>query len=909
MAAVTPLKFLGATVIDYTTNVGWNGQESTMSINLVEDPVDGDIFHLSNYLMPIGHPIYFSHGALGFGGIVRNWSKTNSTDGRKFSVELADPRMFFDGINLIINDYTYTVDTPNVFNIYGYLENVVGFGESKKNEAGIQARKVLDALFQMSFQVRGADYCGGIDYEGISYFIDISGIPHPPEEFRLPQTSITLTELLNEIAEVTSSTWICKLELDGLLRWVISFTFKSRADYPVYGAVGNFVNSIPEASTRENGVELVNETTTKMLFGGKRTDMYAVFYADGGPVDKKDPDDIDRIPNVNGFDSKDNPIWFYFGYDLAGNLVTTRTDNITFTIDARDVRIPGLGAKYETDIAEMRAALSDIEVWSSFLLAMWPFEYIPDSDGKKTDYSYTIVDVTPIPASPTARPPDTVYALKKGFLRYDQVGDRKIAVYTKKYKHKGLINPHFRKAVDLRLEGSLSASTLTSIESMGSWGNLSPTMLSAFLAKADPDTRKRTPGQSLFALVSQFAENNYGLKFMVTLPDIKMAVEPDTGLRRFDVLPTDGGWINMKEIKTGIKKSIIPDDVFPLLLEDNRLSCYVRFDNPEILDFTEIDSQDIVYDFSHRKDQLNDRIRDYAFVKATVDLEFKFLDYKKAIGTRAIITLPGRVHYKEYQENFASHLLHNVYTSMINVETANLITIARDETNSNCANYIGYRYKIGYQDQFEYNSNHNTTSIEQLKRQGSGANDALIYLLGQELTVAGKNFENAFDSIFNVEFAKRALIPLMAAIPLESQVDFYGPWISSIGSGKTEIEQDATLVPWTFNSSDIMDNIANAKIMDVKGNLLWTETGSFEIPGLPICSLGDALVSGGPYVTDMSVNMGVNGFTTSYRMSSWTPRFTKATNSLVDRVMRVKQIAFKEVRNMLETFKVKNRNG
>jgi hypothetical protein len=898
MAAVTPLKFLGATVIDYTTNVGWNGQESTMSVNLVEDPVDGDIFHLSNYLMPIGHPTLFNHGNLLFGGIVRNWKKTNSVDGRKFSVELSDPRLFFEGINIIIADYTYTVNVPNIFNVYGYLENVVGFGESERNEAGIQASKVLDALFQMSYSGAGAAYGGGISYEGISYYIDISGVPHPPADYRLAQTSITLAELLNEIAEVTSSTWICRLNLDYLGRWIISFAFQSRADFPVYGAIGNFVSNIPEASVRENGIELVNETTTKMLFGGKRTDMYAVFYADGGPV-SKDPNDRKRYPHVNGYDSKDNPIWFYFGYDLAGNLVTTRTDNVSFTIDARDVRVNGLGDSYETDVAEMRAALSDIEVWSSFLLAMWPFEYVPDSEGKETDYSYTVVNVTPAPTNFVTVPAEPVYDIKKGFLYYDSINN--VNVYTKQYTHNGIPNPHFKKAVNLKLEGSLSSQTLTSISSIGSWGNLSPTILSSYLAKEDPDTRKRTSGQSLYALVRQFAETNYGLKFMVTLPTVKMAVEPDTGLRRFNVLPTDGGWINMKQINAAVRKSILPDDVLPLLLEDNRLSCYVRYNNPEILDFTEIDSQDIVYDYSNKKDQ-------YAFIKAQVDLEFRFLNYENAIGTRAIVTLPGRVHYKDIDENFASHLLHNVYSNMIDLETQNLISAAQSESSAHCCNFIKYRYGIGEHQQFEYNGNGDKTSVALLRQQGGGQSE-LVYLLSQEKNVASKNFVNAFDSIFNVEYAKVALIPLMAAIPLESQVDFYGPWISSVGTGKTEIEQDASLVPWNFNSSDIMNNIAGAKVADVQGNLVWTETGSFEVPGLPLCSLGDALVSGGPYVSDMSVSIGANGFTTSYRMSSWTPRFTKASNSFIDKMMRVKQTAFKTMKNMLDTFKVKNRNG
>lgn len=892
--AITPLKFLGATVIDYTTNVGWNGQESTLSVNLVEDPVDGDIFHLSNYLTHVGHPVFFAHGGLLFGGIIRNWKKTNSTDGRKFSVEVSDPRIFFDGINIIINDYIQPVSTPNVVNVYGYLENELGFGNSDKNEAGIQASKILDALHKMSYSMSGASYSGGITYEGISYYIDISGVPRPPKEFRISQTSITLAELLNEIAEVTSSTWTCKLRLDGLNRWVISFAFQSRAERPMYGAIGNFVASVPEASVRENGVELVNETTTKMLFGGKRSDIYAVFYADGGPVNPKDPEDKHRKLCVNGVDSLDNPIWFYFGYSLDGNLVTTRGQNATFTIDARDVRVTGIGDTYETDILEMRAALSDFEVWSSFLLAMWPFEYIPDKDGKQIDYSYTIVDLAPQPANGVTAPVDPIYGIKKGLLQD--------GTYTKQYNHNGIKNPHFKKAIDIELEGSMSSQTFTSINTMGSWGNLSPQLLTTYLAKQDPDARKRTPAQSLFSLVSQFAETNYGLKFMVTLPNVKMAEEPDTGIRRYDVLPTDGGWINAKEIQRAVNNSLLPDDVYPLLLEDHRLSCYVAYNNPEILDLTEIDSEDIVYDDSHPKVQ-------YAFIKAQVDLEFRFIDYENAIGTRAIITLPGRVHYRDFQENFASHLLHNVYENMISLDTQRLIAIARAGTNIQCCNTIKHRYGIGEHQQFEYNANHHLTSVAHLRQLGAGASVALEYLLTQELSIASKNFVNAFDSIFNVEFAKQALVPLMAAIPIESQVDFYGPWISSIGTGKTEIEQDTTLVPWTFNSSDVMNEIAYSKISDIKGNLIWTETGSFELPGIPMCSLGDMLVAGGPYVTDISVSVSSNGYTTSYRMNSWTPQFAKMSNSLVDRMMRIKQTAFRTVRNMLDKFKVKNRNG
>lgn len=66
------IKFLGATVLNYNSNVGYDSQESTLDISLVEDPRDNDIFHLINNLTVEGNPTYFQHGAFSFGGIIRN---------------------------------------------------------------------------------------------------------------------------------------------------------------------------------------------------------------------------------------------------------------------------------------------------------------------------------------------------------------------------------------------------------------------------------------------------------------------------------------------------------------------------------------------------------------------------------------------------------------------------------------------------------------------------------------------------------------------------------------------------------------------------------------------------------------------------------------------------------------------
>jgi hypothetical protein len=148
----------------------------------------------------------------------------------------------------------------------------------------------------------------------------------------------------------------------------------------------------------------------------------------------------------------------------------------------------------------------------------------------------------------------------------------------------------------------------------------------------------------------------------------------------------------------------------------------------------------------------------------------------------------------------------------------------------------------------------------------------------------------------------------MVAIPLLSNVSFYGPWISSIGTGKTEVEYDSELVPWNFNGFEVLNKTANAKVNEISGNLTWSETGSIEIPGIPICSLGQQLVSSGPYVSDISVSIGIDGFTTSYKMNSWTPRFNKISNTMTDKLARVTKTAQIQSRAMIEKFRIKKRS-
>jgi hypothetical protein len=379
-----------------------------------------------------------------FNGIIRNWSKNISTNGTIYDVQIVDPRVFFDGINIIINEYTYQVSTANLINAYGYLENVIGFGSSKANEAGVPVNKIISAITTLSsVGTTVGSYSGGINFHGFNYFIDLSNVPTVSDDLRISGVSITLSDLINEIAEYTSSSWMSELiNVNGF--WVIRFKFVDRSALPVFGTIGNFTQSIPEAIVKQNGVELVDEVSTKFLYGGKKTDMYLQTYKDGY-IDGRSPEqlNVDRVSDS----SKLNPIWMYFGVDLNSNLVLTYSNFTKFTIDARNVILDGVGSTYETDELEIRAAQSSIETWRSFLIMMWPFEYYPDENGTDIDYPYITVAIQNANKNKNKNksvkkasvPTPITYQLRQGD-----------ATNSKPYKHSRIRNPHFKKIFKLK---------------------------------------------------------------------------------------------------------------------------------------------------------------------------------------------------------------------------------------------------------------------------------------------------------------------------------------------------------------------------------------------------------------------------------------------------------------------------
>ena len=125
--------------------------------------------------------------------------------------------------------------------------------------------------------------------------------------------------------------------------------------------------------------------------------------------------------------------------------------------------------------------------------------------------------------------------------------------------------------------------------------------------------------------------------------------------------------------------------------------------------------------------------------------------------------------------------------------------------------------------------------------------------------------------------------PWYAGVPQQSNRFTWGPWGQTSNFGKAEIIFDETYNPGNHGGISAMNSAALGKIQTgiQAGAQLENESGSVTIAGLPEYRMGSPLelymVSGfsdintpaiGPYITDVSLDIGSDGVSTTYKMQT-----------------------------------------
>lgn len=313
------IQFLGARVISYAAQVGWNQDISTCDVGLVEDLSQGDSF-----LKPDpGTPAFIRVGSAFFGGIVQKWTETHNFNGNPtFKVNLVDPREILAGCEIITDAYSgSTLGLPNIINAYGAYE----FGAARTDEIGMPWENIRPVLNQSTFT-----------FINHTYTLDLTEIPQTPNFYRIEGVpKVTVLEAIEQVCNDTGNDFFVELRENNVIR--IRLTNRNIESPSAISNIQTFVNLNSEKSPEyEFGKELRNETTSVLLFGHPVQDMYQ--------------------------STEIEPFW---GFDVNGNPILSR---YAFTIDIRHLLIGELGATYSTNTDEISLVMgSDQDVWETWL--------------------------------------------------------------------------------------------------------------------------------------------------------------------------------------------------------------------------------------------------------------------------------------------------------------------------------------------------------------------------------------------------------------------------------------------------------------------------------------------------------------------------------------------------------------
>lgn len=574
---ITQQFFCNASIRNFTCSIGWGTQSSSLTVNLVEDPTLEQAFTPPS----AGLPAYFSYDSFAFGGLVQSYKRKNSPQGYPvFEITLTDPRDILEGVQIIIDGYNGTIgNMPNLFNVYGYLENI-SFGYAETNDNGILTSKLILGIEAL---IGASVLTTPINYLGANYYLDLSSLPNLPEFHRMGGgVSMSLMDIISRICEDGACDFFVTLYRGAFSENIIKVHTISRLTQPAFGMINAFINANTHGEAVENevGLESRNEVVGKFLVGGNVTAMYYQF-PDDGPLAAFDDDTILQ----------------WWGVDANGSPVIQEAfedDNPKFTLDSRTVNVIGVGATYTTDVEEMRAALGGQVAWEIFINS----------------------------------------------------------------KNATVGSPHFGKAAAIGMPAQQLLEPILAQIPQNGFDNfahaqrvLQPfdfNLLAAFTGRhvnrMDRGDKHQENITRLFQYVSDFANEYYGKKFMVRILDIQAHIESETGRIITNMEPTEGGYIDEADFPVAIGNKLVPNDYIKIVTDDGRLQAYVRFDDADTLDLSEIQPDDYILEANS------------VYIKCEVDPIIYVLDLVTLESPRVIITLPGRVYGADNRNDFAGAL-------------------------------------------------------------------------------------------------------------------------------------------------------------------------------------------------------------------------------------------------------------
>ena len=176
---------------------------------------------------------------------------------------------------------------------------------------------------------------------------------------------------------------------------------------------------------------------------------------------------------------------------------------------------------------------------------------------------------------------------------------------------------------------------------------------------------------------------------------------------------------------------------------------------------------------------------------------------------------------------------------------------------------------------------------------------------------------SAYD---NAQINPKAAIPTFAALPLKYNQYTYGPWIdypsftgmaifpeyNNINNaanrienliGGVKVEVDESLVPWEYGGMSVLDTNIAEKLNEDINYQQELENATVELPIFPNYRLGHILGNNGPLLTNINVQIGANGVTTSLSFRTYTKKLGLFNKENAE---RMKQISLESIKRNRE---------
>lgn len=254
------VKVFNCEIVNVTCNLGYGGQESRVSLKLVEacnGAYNGSLGCV--YTIPIG--------GFSFTGVLADHTYNQSSSGFIWDVNLTDGRQSLSNVSVILDDYYCNINTPNLINVLAILEPSVcnlgcsDFMASLKDELGIPMIYVLNAIHGQTCIL---PVCG------VTMYIDVSAIIAVcPAYLKIAESSSNVLNLIGQACEEAGCDFI--INIVGNTFTAIPINKKIA---PPPGALGTLLNSIAASACNGAGTidyrygeEAAYEPSKKLVIG------------------------------------------------------------------------------------------------------------------------------------------------------------------------------------------------------------------------------------------------------------------------------------------------------------------------------------------------------------------------------------------------------------------------------------------------------------------------------------------------------------------------------------------------------------------------------------------------------------------------------------------------------------------